>query len=416
MERQLMARDGESEIVMHREFMAFAMDDGSREVLRGWVERQGWPQATVQTGGAELFSEMLENAPPPRLALVDLDGQGNIIETCARLINLCGQGTRIITVGSANDIGLYRQMLANGISDYLVKPLSNELLDQALRQTEEKTAAAKGEQRAEKTCKLIYVIGVRGGIGATTLSINLAWLLANEEKQQTALLDLDLQYGNGALALDLEPSRGLRDIVSSANRVDSLMVASAMIASGARLSVLSAEESIEEALQLDAGAIQAVMEEMRENFDYVIVDVPRFLLATQRRLIAEASAVLILTEQSLVGIRDTLRIKMALRSIDPTLPLLVITARHAKDRPAHIDAATFEKNSQGKIDFTIPEENKIALEAANLGKTVAAMSPQSATVRAYRAILHHLLGKKAEAKKSGGFFGAKKTDDKGKKA
>jgi pilus assembly protein CpaE len=401
-----------NEVIMHADFMAFVMDEGSQEILRGWVERQGWPAATVQMGGVELFGSMLERSAPPRLAIVDLDGQVNLVETCARLVSLCGQDVKLIAIGTANDIGLYRQMIGSGITDYLVKPLNNEMLDQALRQSQEKAQSNSGGQ-VERSSKFIYIIGTRGGIGATALAVNLAWMMANEEKVQTALLDLDLQFGNGALALDIEPSRGLRDILSSPTRVDSLMVASAMMAVGSKLSVLSAEESVEESAPLDAAALQAVLQEMRENFDYVFVDVPRHMIATQRRLIAEASAVIVITEQSLVGIRDTLRIKMALKSIDPTLPVLVVTARHAKDRPAHIDAPTFEKNSQGKIDFTIPEENKIALEAANAGKTVAAMLPQSATSKAYRAILHHLVGKQAATeKKKSGWFGAK--DDKAK--
>jgi pilus assembly protein CpaE len=403
------------DVILHNEFMAFVMDEGSSEVLRGWVDRQGWPQATVQMGGVDLFGEMLESAAPPRLVIVDLDGQSNLVDACARLVSLCGHETKIIAVGSTNDIGLYRQLLTSGISDYLVKPLGHEQLDQALRQSQNQAATRADGSKEEKTSKLIYIIGTRGGIGSTTLAVNLAWMLANEEKLQTALIDLDLQFGNGALALDIEPSRGLRDIMSSPSRVDSLMIASAMMASGSKLSVLSAEESIEDTVLMDAGALQAVMQEMRENFDYVVVDVPRHLIATQRRLIAEASAVIVVSEQSLVGIRDTLRVKMALKSIDPTLPLLVVTARHAKERPAQIDAQTFEKNTQGKIDFTIPEENKSALEAANAGKTVAAMLPQSATSKAYRAILHNLIGKATDKKKSGGWFGAKADKAKDKK-
>lgn len=403
-----MSRDAD-DVILHNEFMAFAMDEGTCDVLRGWVERQGWPQATVQMGSADLFCEMLEKAAPPRFVVVDLDGQTGLVDICSRMVNLAGANCRIVAIGSVNDIGLYRQLVATGIMDYLVKPLYHELLDQALRQSQERTqakAASTGETEL-RSSKLLYVIGARGGVGATTLAVNLAWQLANEEKLQTALIDLDLQFGNGALALDVEPSRGLRDIVSSPTRVDSLMVASAMIACGGKLSVLSAEESVEEPVQMDAGAVQAVMEEMRENFDYVIVDVPRHLVATQRRLMAEASAVIVVTEQSLVGIRDTLRLKMALKSIDPTLPLLVVAARHAKDRPTHIDADTFEKKTQGKIDFTVPEENKQAVEAANLGKTISALAPTSGSAKAYRAILHHLIGKQAEAKKKGGWFGGK---------
>ncbi|MEJ0061838.1 MAG: AAA family ATPase [Alphaproteobacteria bacterium] len=405
-----------SELIMHAEFMAFVTDEATAETLRTWVGRQSWPEATVQFGGADLFGSMLESSAPPRLVVVDLDGQANMPETCTRLISLCGGDIKIIAVGSANDISLYRQMIATGVVDYLVKPLGQEQLDQALQSSQEKAKSKNdGEERQSKT---IFVIGARGGIGTTSFAVNLAWMLANEAKINTAFVDLDLQYGNGALALDLEPSRGLRDIMSSPSRVDSLMIASAMIVSSSRLSVLSAEESVEESVHMDAGALAAVMQEMRENFDYVIVEAPRYLLAQQRRLIAEASAVLVLTEQSLVGIRDTLRIKMALKSIDPTLPLLVITTRHGKDRPAHIDQGTFEKNSQGKIDFSIPEDVKVALEASNVGKTIAAMAPNSPAAKAYRAIMNHLLGKKEKeaAKKSGGFFGKKDAPDKdGKK-
>ena len=422
-----MSGASDTDLIMHAEFMAFMADENSSEIMRGWVERQGWPPATVQMGGASLFSEMLEKSQPPKLVIVDFDGQGDPADLCMRLADLCGNNTKLIAVGSLNDIGLYRAIVATGVVDYLVKPLNNDLLDQALRLVHEKTKskAAAAEEGEPHRSKLIFIIGARGGLGVTSFAVNLSWLLANEAKVNTALVDLDLQYGNAALALDLEPSRGLRDIVSSPTRVDSLMIASAMVNSGARLSVLSAEESVEEPVLMDAGALQAVMQEMRANFDYVIGEMPRHALSSQRRLIAEASAVLLITEQSLLGIRDTLRIKMALKSIDPTLPLLTVAARLAKDRAAHIDAATFEKNSQGKIDFTIPEDWKAALEAANAGNPLAAMTPNSAVVKAYRAIMDNLLGKKAEDKKSGGLFGKKNDkekekdkgkDDKGKKS
>lgn len=410
----------DTDFIMHNEFMAFMADETSSTILRGWVDRQGWPLATVQMGGVGLFSEMLEKAQPPRLVVVDLDGQGDIAELCARLVDLCGTSTKIIAVGSLNDIGLYRQIISTGVVDYLVKPLNNELLDHAFRLAQEKgknkSADEGGASQDAHNCKLIFVIGARGGLGTSSFAANLAWLFANEAKVNTALVDLDLQYGNAALALDLEPSRGLRDIVSSPTRVDSLMIASAMIAAGPRLSVLSAEESVEDPVLMDSGAVQAIIEEMRQNFDYVIVEMPRHALSYQRRLMAEASAVLILTEQSLVGIRDTLRIKMALKSIDPTLPLLVLAARHGKDRAAHVDVPTFEKNSQGKIDFQIPEDWRAALEAANAGKPLASVNASSATAKAYRAIMEHLLGKKATVKKSGGWlFGNKDAKKGGKK-
>ncbi|MGB4102204.1 MAG: AAA family ATPase [Alphaproteobacteria bacterium] len=407
-----MSGSSDTDLIMHNEFMGFMADETSSAILRGWVERQGWPSATVQMGGAGLFSAMLEKSQPPRLVVIDLDGQGDAAALCARLVDLCGDTTKIIAIGSLNDVGLYRQIISTGVVDYLVKPLNNELLDHAFRLAQEKNKSKTAENSGDgaRSSKLIFIIGARGGLGTSSFAANLAWLFANEAKVNTALIDLDLQYGNAALTLDLEPSRGLRDIVSSPTRVDSLMIASAMIAAGTRLSILSAEESVEDPVLMDAGAVQAIIEEMRENFDYVIVEMPRHALSYQRRLMTEASAVLVVTEQSLVGIRDTLRIKMALKSIDPTLPVMVVSARHGKDRAAHVDQATFEKNSQGKIDFIIPEDWRAALEAANAGKPIAQLNANSAPAKAYRTIMEHLYGKKPAAKKSGGWLFGKKSD------
>ena len=97
-------------------------------------------------------------------------------------------------------------------------------------------------------------------------------------KMSCALLDLDLQFGTSALALDLEPGRGLRDIVNSPHRVDGLMIASSMVNESDLFSVLGAEEAVDEFVPMDAGAITALLKEMKGNFDFIIVDLPRIFL------------------------------------------------------------------------------------------------------------------------------------------
>ena len=91
------------------------------------------------------------------------------------------------------------------------------------------------------------VIGVRGGVGASTIATSLGWLLGDAEGRSTALLDLDVHFGTGALAFDLEPGRGLTDAIENPSRIDGLFIERAMVKATDKLSVLSAEAPLNSA-------------------------------------------------------------------------------------------------------------------------------------------------------------------------
>lgn len=393
-----------SNAVMHAEFMAFVTDDESLRTMRDWVERQGFPGATVQTGGPDMFAQMLESAEPPKMAMVDIDDQVDPVSVALRLISLCGADCKIIAIGSANDVSLYRQMLNAGVVDYLVKPLAPENLNQAMASALRGHVPGKSEA---KEARLVLVIGTRGGVGASTIAVNTGWLLAHDLKFNCALLDLDLQFGTSSLALDLEPGRGLRDIVNSPQRVDGLMIASSIVSESEQFSVLGAEEAVDEYVQMDTGAITALLKEMTSNFDYIVVDMPRHLLAAQKRLLTSAHEIILVTELSLAGIRDTLRIKTALNSLSCTATLTVVASRTGPTRAGQVDPAAFEKGAQIKIDLTIPEDHKSVTLAANSGKALGSVARGAAITKALLTLAQKLSGGATAAipKTNENFFG-----------
>jgi pilus assembly protein CpaE len=397
-------QSSDKDAVMNGEFMAFVMDtgDASSVIIRRWAERQGFSAATVQAGGPDMFAQMLESAPPPKMVIVDVDGQQDPASIAERLINLCGSDSKLIVVGSENDVSLYRAMLKVGVTDYLVKPLADESLNQALAAVLRGSSAGKNET---KDARIIVVIGTRGGVGASTIAVNTGWLLAHEMKASCALLDLDLQFGTGSLALDLEPGRGLHDIVSAPDRVDSLMIASSLVPESDQFSILSAEEAVDEFVQVDSGAISALLKEMKGNFDHIIIDLPRHVLAAQKRLLATAHEIIIVTELSLAGIRDTLRIKTALTNLGCSGTITYIASRVSSVREGQIDIVSFEKGAQVKIDLVFPEDMKTVAMAANSGKALGAVARQAATTKVLRTLTHRLTGKtENKAKKDQNFL------------
>ena len=383
---------------MHGEFMGFAGDDESLDVLRNWALRQGFPSATVQQGGPDMFAQILESAAPPKMAVIDLDGQTDPVGVAQRLVSLCGADCRMVMLGSANDVSLYRRILAAGAVDYLVKPLTAELLGQAM------TAALKknmvdGKPEAREA-RITVVIGVRGGIGASTIALNTAWLMAHRLDLHVALLDLDLQFGTSSLALDLEPGRGLRDILSSPHRVDGLMIASSMATESDHFSVLGAEEAVDEFVATDNAAVAALLKEMRSNFDSIVVDLPRHQFAAQKRLLTSANEIVLVTELSLAGIRDTLRFRNALKSLECVGRVTVVASRTGMGRTGQVDAAAFEKGAQAKVDFFIPDDAKAVTQAANLGKALAAVAKQSSAAKVLQDLAVHLANRAIKEEKA----------------
>ncbi len=392
---------------MNSEFMAFTGDETTAASIRDWAQRQGFPADSVRLGGPALFQTLLESDPPPKLAIVDLDNQDQPIQIAARLVSLCGPASKLIAVGSANDVHLYRNMLAAGLADYLVKPLSAELLTQAMLLAAQDKGA--GGASAAKDAKIIVVLGVRGGAGASTVATNLAWIVAHEMKKKCALLDLDLQYGTSALSLDVEPGHGLRDVLSSPQRVDALMISGALVQESDALSVLSAEETLEETLHVDAGAVASLLKEIRGTHQAVIVDLPRHLAASQKRLLATAHDIVLATEMSLAGIRDTLRIRTMLKGLGSTARITQIAARIGPAHPAAVDEASFTKGAGAKIDFILPDDPKNVTAANNAGKTLGAIAPSAPLTKVLRDLATHLAGRDEEkdktSRKTGGFLG-----------
>lgn len=378
-------------------FLAFVADEDSFQVARAVAGEMGWSGSVVQRGGAGDVLEMFtHDVPPPKLLLVDLDGTANPFATVAKLASMAGADTRLVGLGTANDIDLYRDLISAGASDYLVKPLAPEALHHVIRQA--KHAPRRTQAKETAPGRLIVVVGVRGGVGASTVAVNTAWLMAHELKRKTALLDLDLHFGTDTLALDLEPGRGLREALETPNRLDSLLIASSMVTESDRLSVLGAEEPLEDGVSFGPAALSALLEELRGTHETVVVDMPRHLLPAHRPVLGSADQVVLVSDLSLAGIRDTARMMQVVKVLGGPA-CVVVASRAGGTRRPQVDQATFEKGIGATLTHVVPDEDKTVAAATNQGKAVAQLSPASAVVKALRGLAMQMADAQAPARK-----------------
>lgn len=362
-------------------FAAYLCDETALDVLRPVVIELGWPPEKCNKGGLRNAIQSLSVSASPNILMVDLSESGDPLNDINALAEVCEPGTVVIAIGQVNDVRLYRDLLASGIHDYLLKPLSANALRDALTQAQAVFMAPRGgEEEGVKHHVSTAVIGTRGGVGASTLVTSLAWIFSTEKRMPTALLDLDVHFGTGALTLDLEPGRGLTDAIDNPSRIDGLFLERAMVKALEKLSVLSAEAPIGAPILTDGVAFTQLQEEMRANFETSIVDLPRDMLIQQPVLATSAQTIVLVTEFTLAAARDTIRLLSWLKTYAPQASVLIVANRVHPAAQAEIAQGDFEGSIERPVDFLIPYDQKLVVQAAKVGKPIAELGKTSRTI------------------------------------
>jgi pilus assembly protein CpaE len=298
----------------------------------------------------------------------------------------------VIAAGQVNDVRLYRDLTASGIQDYLLKPLSADMLREAFANAQSILNGPKlADASTDRPHCATAVIGTRGGAGASTIATSVAWLMSEKGGRTTALLDLDVHFGTGALALDLEPGRGLTDAIENPSRIDGLFIERAMVKASDRLAVLSAEAPINSPMMTDGAAFYQLQEEMRAAFECTVIDLPRGMLVQHPHLVTDIQVAVVVTELTLAAARDAIRILSWLKSNAPQTQVLVVANRVPAGGQLEISRKDFEGSIERKIDFLVSYDQKLAAQAAKLGKPMAEAGKGSKTIAPLTELANRLM-------------------------
>jgi pilus assembly protein CpaE len=304
--------------------MAFVVDGQSEASLKACLPNLSFPNATITRGGIAGAIQHLGAERSPECIIVDISGADMPASQMHDLAELCEPGVTVIAIGDRNDVGLYRDLVKAGVTEYIVKPVTPQLLAKALSPL---PAAPEGSPISRKLGTAIAVVGARGGVGTTTLAINLACFLADRQHRRILLLDLDLQNGDCALALNLRPTPGLREALTSPLRIDNVFLDRVVAVHSERLFVLSAEEPLRADVEFEAEAVETLVGALRTQFHYVIADVPRIPAAPFRRALDIADIRVIVADQTLRSVRDAVRLRDALGDGDAAHRNLLVVNR-----------------------------------------------------------------------------------------
>lgn len=348
--------------------MAFIADDVTRQALLRIAADSGWRQPLVEPGGIEAAIEHLSGVTSPDLLFVDLSESENALADINALADVCDPGTKVVALGNENDVKLYRGLVASGVVDYLVKPVTPADVLRAVAEAAGSLDKAHGPRHG----RLVIVSGARGGVGTTTFATSMAWLAAEKYGARTAFLDLDLRFGTGALAFDAEPGTGVAEMLEDPDRIDPLFLERASVVAGERLSLFATEAPLAAAPPLRPDAVKVLAEELLRTYEWVIVDMPRDTVANQPDLISIADMVMLVTDLSLAAMRDALRLRALVTEHGPQARLRLIGCETRPPSKGDLPRAEFERTLGASFVATVPLDRKAVGEADGRGRPLAA--------------------------------------------
>jgi pilus assembly protein CpaE len=355
-------------------FCAFVCDEATAEMLRPIAVEHGWAPEKVNKGGLRNAVQALSVAASPSILFVDLSESGDPLNDINALAEVCEPGTVVIAAGQVNDVRLYRDLVASGLQDYLLKPFTPDQLRDSFAHAQLTISGPRqNETSTDKPHVVAAVMGVRGGVGASTIATSLAWLMGDKAGRSTALLDLDVHFGTGALALDLEPGRGLTDAIENPSRIDGLFIERAMVRANEKLCVLSAEAPISQPFLSDGSAFYQLQEELRNAFESTVIDLPRHMLVQHPHLVHDVHVAIVVVEFTLAATRDAIRVLSWLKANAPQARVVVVANKIAAGYQ-EISRKDFETSIERKVDVVVPFDVKAAAQAAKLGQPLAKAS------------------------------------------
>jgi pilus assembly protein CpaE len=253
------------------------------------------------------------------------------------------------------------------VLEYLYKPLTAEIVAQHFG------PVVVRRPRIDLTLRggrVLAVTGVRGGVGGTTIAVNLAWMLAQVDRRYTALVDADLYTGTASLMLNVEPGAGLKAALERPERVDELFVERAARPVGERLHVLASEEGLADPIEISLAGPERLVSTLRRRYNFVVIDAP---LAARsgplRSLPGMADQRILVMEPSLASLRDTLRLlSLPASSQQVRRPFVVL---NRAGRRGGLTLKQVEEGLLQKPDLIIPDLSGKLGEAATLGEPAA---------------------------------------------
>ncbi len=356
--------------------------------------RAGRAHMTVQMGGLAAAREFYVSAATPNVIVVESTaGAAGLTEQLDRLADVCDPGTRVIVIGHANDIGLFRELMQKGVSDYVLAPVDPLLALSTL-------SALFDVPGTDPLGRTVAFVGAKGGVGSSTIAHNVAWAISQELVSDVVIADLDLAFGTAGLDFNQDPPQGMAEAVFARDRLDENYLDRLFSKCTDHLSLIAAPSTLDKEYDLPGDSMEPVIDLIRKTVPTVVLDVPHVWTAWAKATLLAADDIVITAMPDLANLRNAKNLvdmlKQARRNDRP--PLVVLNQVGIPKKP-EISEKDFGTALELQPFAAITFDPVLFATAANNGQMIAENQANAKPVDAFRSLAEALTGR-SETRKS----------------
>lgn len=328
--------------------------------------------AVVRMGGLDAALDVYRGESTPALIIVESAAQGGrLLDDLDRLAESCDAGTKVVVIGTTNDIALYRELMRRGVSEYLVAPIQPLQLISAI-------GALYADPSSPFVGRTIAFVGARGGVGASTVAHNVAYAVSEGVNAETVIVDFDLPFGTAGLDFNQDPLTGVAEALSQPERLDAVLLDRLMVKCSERLSLFAAPATLDQDWDISPEAFEEVAQRIRTTAPFVVLDLPHQWNAWVRRTLIGADEVVVVAAPDLASLRNAKNMLDLARAARPNdvPPRLVLNQVGIPGRP-EIPLKEFTAALGVAPALVLPFDAKLYGQAANNGQMILETAAKS---------------------------------------
>jgi pilus assembly protein CpaE len=363
--------------------------DASRDALKATLLGMDMVWLEAECSRYEFFADVVGQTKPD-IGIISLNQNPEKALQLVAQLRESSADCSIVVVSSSTDGNLILRAMRAGVKEFLPQPVRIEDLVAALQRIGNQRAGSGDSKSRGST--VIAVAGATGGVGTTSLAVNLGCILAANAENSVALIDIDLCLGDADVFLDTIPDYTLVDVAQNVTRLDFTLLKRSLTKHASGLYLLPRPVQLEDMALIKPDDLRRVIGLLKATFTHLIVDLSKGFSAIDMVAMEMANHVLVVTQLDLPCLRNVVRLMMSFGQMDSIKDnLKIIVNRVGLDN--HIGLKKAQETIGREIYWQLPNDYRVMVEVRNNGVPLIEQAPKAAITQSMIALAERLDGR-----------------------
>jgi pilus assembly protein CpaE len=363
-------------------------NDASRETIKALLLGMDLVWLEAECSRYEFFSDVVDQTEPDVGAVCLDEDPDQGLNLVARLHET--SSCAILVMSSSNDGSLILRAMRAGAKEFLTQPIDAQDLIGALeRISNARSGTGTGKSRG---CTTIAIAGASGGVGATSLAVNIGCSLAADESNSVALVDLDLAVGDADVFLDSIPDYTLVDVAHNVARLDFALLKKSMTKHSSGLYLLPRPVQLQDGPLIAPDDFSRVVGLLKATFSHLVFDLSKSYGVLDMVAMRQSLNILLVTQLDLPCLRNVVRLMMSFEEEEGLKEKVKIVINRLGLDAEHIGLKKAQETINSEIYWRIPNDYRSMSEARNNGVPLNVQAPKAAVTQAVASLAAALNG------------------------